>query len=150
MRSGIGIQRSWNGDGEQPPIKFTRFLDGDEHNFTADNCIEVSPYEWFSAPDGHGWCVTFAQAFSAQGGADDISLTGEEVAFVVNNFEALATFFAQGEDVPGKQCPHCKTVYAPKYTTFEEAKTTEPGSIWVEQHMTGFCSDKCWDEALDC
>jgi hypothetical protein len=49
---------------------------------------------------------------------------------------------------PGKRCPHCKTVYEPKYTTFEEAKAAEPESIYVEQHMTGFCSDKCWDEAL--
>ena len=49
----------------------------------------------------------------------------------------------------GKWCPHCKTVYAPKYKTFEEAKAAEPRSIYVEQHMTGFCSDKCWDEAFD-
>jgi hypothetical protein len=95
-----GVNRSWNGDGAQPPIKFTRFLDGDEHNFTADNCIEVSPYEWFSAPDGHGWCVTFAQAFSSQGGAEDISLTPDEEAFVLNNFAILAEYFAPHDSSP--------------------------------------------------
>lgn len=50
--------------------------------------------------------------------------------------------------VTGKPCPFCKTVYAPKYKTLEEAKTIEPGSIFVEQHMSGCCSDKCWDAAF--
>ena len=48
----------------------------------------------------------------------------------------------------GKQCPFCKTVYAPKYRTIEEAEAAEPRSIYVEQHITGYCSDKCWDDAL--
>eukprot|EP01046_Picozoa_sp_COSAG06_P071190 COSAG06_NODE_20254_length_802_cov_1.773826_2_plen_117_part_00 len=89
----VGVNRSWDGDGEQPPITFSRFLDGDEGNFMGDNCIEVTPYEWFSAPDGRDWCVPFAQDKGASP-AGDISLTGEEVAFVWNNFDALATFFA--------------------------------------------------------
>lgn len=89
-----GADRSWDGDGEQPPIMFYRFLDGCDYNFLANNCVAVTPYEWFSAPDGRDWCVPFTQEFSSQSGLKDISLTDEEEAFVRNNFEALAAFFA--------------------------------------------------------
>ena len=50
--------------------------------------ISVSPYEWFSAEDGHEWCVAFEQ-----GG--DIGLSANERAFVLNNFELLASHFAR-------------------------------------------------------
>ena len=88
-----GVNRSWDGEGEQPPLMFPRFLDGCDYNFSATNCIWVTPYEWFSAPDGHEWCVPFEQKSSTQGGADDISLTTDEAQFVLNNFEALAEYF---------------------------------------------------------
>ena len=95
-----GVNRSWNGDGTQPPITFKRFLDGDIHNFKGDNAVWVSPYEWFSAPDGRDWCVPFTQEFSSQGGAEDISLTPDEEAFVLNNFAILAEYFAPHDSSP--------------------------------------------------
>ena len=50
----------------------------------------------------------------------------------------------------GKRCPFCKKLYVPKYKTLAEAQAAEPGSIFAEQHISGFCSDKCWDDAFDC
>lgn len=88
-----GANRSWDGEGEQPPIEFTRFLDGCVDNYMTNNCVTVTPHQWFSAPDGHDWCVPFTQRFSAQGGADDISLTATEEAFVLENFGAFAKHF---------------------------------------------------------
>ena len=43
-----------------------------------------------------------------------------------------------------KTCPNCKKVYIPDFT-YEDAK---PGTIYKEQHITGICSDQCWDEFL--
>jgi len=43
-----------------------------------------------------------------------------------------------------KTCPNCGKVYEPDYT-YEGAKN---GTIYKEQHLTGICSDKCWDEYL--
>ena len=51
---------------------------------------------------------------------------------------------APHDSSPTKQCPLCKTVFTPKYKTHAEAQAAEPGSIYVEQHMSGFCSDSCW------
>ena len=50
--------------------------------------------------------------------------------------------------VPPKKCPHCKTTFTPKYKTHAEAQAAEPGSIYVEQHMSGFCSDTCWNALM--
>jgi hypothetical protein len=47
----------------------------------------------------------------------------------------------------GQACPICKTVYVPRYRTFEDANATEPGSIFTEQHISGICSDQCWGDA---
>jgi hypothetical protein len=43
------------------------------------------------------------------------------------------------------QCPNCKKVYKP---TFENKEDAPAGTIEKEQHITGMCSDKCWDEFL--
>jgi len=47
------------------------------------------------------------------------------------------------------QCPNCEQWYKPTFKTKEDAPQ---GSIGHEQHQTGICSDKCWDEYLgfDC
>jgi hypothetical protein len=50
--------------------------------------------------------------------------------------------------VPPKKCPLCKTTFTPKYKTHAEAQAAEPGSIYVEQHMSGFCSDTCWNSLM--
>jgi hypothetical protein len=50
--------------------------------------------------------------------------------------------------VPPMKCPHCKTTFTPKYKTHAEAQAAEPGSIYVEQHMSGFCSDSCWNSLM--
>ncbi len=42
-------------------------------------------------------------------------------------------------------CPNCGNTYRMKYRSKEDAPV---GSIWCEQHITGVCSDKCWDEFL--
>ena len=43
-----------------------------------------------------------------------------------------------------KMCPNCEKVYEPDYT-YENAPV---GTIYKEQHITGLCSDDCWDEFL--
>ena len=143
-----GVNRAWDGSGEQPPITFVRFLDGCDYNFLDGNCIKVTPYEWFSAPDGRDWCVPFAQAFSSQGGAEDISLTGEEEAFVLNNFAAFAEYFAPPATLPDtyvderrSYCESCDTYkkgvqwwtvsfQTRKHPLFENADGTTEGR-WV-------------------
>ena len=45
----------------------------------------------------------------------------------------------------GRPCPFCKTLYMPKYKTLAEAEAADPCSIFTEQHISGICSDKCWD-----
>jgi 8-oxo-dGTP pyrophosphatase MutT (NUDIX family) len=46
-------------------------------------------------------------------------------------------------------CIHCKRTYMPKYTTLEDAQANEEeGSIYAEQHLSGICSDECWDAAF--
>ena len=45
-----------------------------------------------------------------------------------------------------KFCIHCKQSYNPKYASLQEAQAKEErGSIYAEQHITGICSDECWD-----
>ncbi len=39
-------------------------------------------------------------------------------------------------------CPCCRRMYRPKYRSKEEAPE---GSIYREQHLSGICSDACWD-----
>ena len=40
----------------------------------------------------------------------------------------------------------CKQSYTPKYASLQEAQAKEePGSIYAEQHISGICSDECWD-----
>ncbi|MCL5252876.1 MAG: hypothetical protein M1351_02150 [Candidatus Thermoplasmatota archaeon] len=41
------------------------------------------------------------------------------------------------------RCPVCGKTYRPKYSKKEEAPE---GSIGREQHMSGICSDECWDK----
>jgi len=43
-----------------------------------------------------------------------------------------------------KQCPNCNRIYIPDFPTREESKT----AIQREQHQTGICSDKCWNQFL--
>eukprot|EP01043_Picozoa_sp_COSAG02_P022542 COSAG02_NODE_1175_length_14063_cov_24.197794_10_plen_188_part_00 len=64
------------------PLNFTWFVDGDDQNFVAGNCVEVTPYEWFSAANGRNWCVSW-----------DAALTDEEKAFVMDNFDLFAEHF---------------------------------------------------------
>ena len=40
-------------------------------------------------------------------------------------------------------CPNCGEHYRPMY---EEKRNAPRGTIWHEQHITGVCSQKCWDE----
>ena len=42
-------------------------------------------------------------------------------------------------------CIKCKQSYTPKYASLQEAQAKESGSIYAEQHITGICSDECWD-----
>jgi hypothetical protein len=120
-----GANRSWNGDGAQPPIMFTRFLDGDIHNFTGDNAVEVSPYEYFSAPDGRDWVVPFTQRFTPPG-VEDISLTLDEEAFVRGNFAALAEYFA-----PRASSPATIDTYVDERRSYcESCDTHKKGVQW--------------------
>ena len=43
-----------------------------------------------------------------------------------------------------KTCPNCKKNYVPDYS-YDDAKD---GTIFKEQHISGICSDGCWDEFL--
>ena len=67
------------------PLHFTRFLDGDDEHFVVGNCVETTPFEWLSAPDGRDWCVSW-----------DAALTDEEKAFVMDKFEDFAAHFRPG------------------------------------------------------
>ena len=43
-------------------------------------------------------------------------------------------------------CTKCHLSYTPKYASLQEAQAKEEtGSIYDEQHITGICSDECWD-----
>eukprot|EP01047_Picozoa_sp_COSAG01_P033728 COSAG01_NODE_2495_length_7577_cov_26.851565_3_plen_166_part_00 len=45
-----------------------------------------------------------------------------------------------------KFCIHCEQTYTPKYATLQDAQANEDrGSIYAEQHLSGICSDECWD-----
>ncbi len=70
------------------PLNFTWFVDGDDQNFDAGNCVEVTPYEWFSAANGRNWCVSWDHYVHA-----DAALTDEEKAFVMDNFDLFAAHF---------------------------------------------------------
>ena len=99
-----GASRSWGNLEEEERLEFTRFFDGDTYNFIASNVVGVLPYEWFSAEDGREWCVSFEQ-----GG--DIGLSAYERAFVLNNFELLASHFARLPVREGGPLPN-STYYA--------------------------------------
>lgn len=43
-------------------------------------------------------------------------------------------------------CPECGEAYEPDEDTFED---TKPNTIAREQHMTGLCSDDCWNDYLN-
>lgn len=47
-----------------------------------------------------------------------------------------------------KTCPNCGKVYETDFPTREEAVANGGTAIQKEQHQTGICSDKCWDEFL--
>ena len=47
-----------------------------------------------------------------------------------------------------KKCPNCGKVYETDFPTREEAVANGGNAIQREQHQTGICSDKCWDEFL--
>lgn len=52
--------------------------------------------------------------------------------------------------MPMRKCPHCKKFFLPNYLTKETARAavaTGYGDLMdVEQHISGVCSQKCWDE----
>jgi hypothetical protein len=53
----------------------------------------------------------------------------------------------EGPQIPTKLCINCKQTYSPKYATMQDALMHEgPGSIYSEQHLSGICCDKCWDQ----
>lgn len=44
-------------------------------------------------------------------------------------------------------CPNCDADYEPEFSTKEAAK--ENGDeVAVEQHITGLCSNECWNDYL--
>lgn len=45
--------------------------------------------------------------------------------------------------VATKICPVCGRRYRPMFERVEDAPE---GTIWKEQHITGICSDGCWDK----
>lgn len=48
------------------------------------------------------------------------------------------------EHYPGKiTCPCCGRTYKPKYRHKDKAPV---GTIFMEQHLSGICSDACWDK----
>ena len=47
-----------------------------------------------------------------------------------------------------KTCPNCGKQYETDYPTREDAVANNGTAIQKEQHQTGICSDKCWDEFL--
>eukprot|EP01043_Picozoa_sp_COSAG02_P053820 COSAG02_NODE_6000_length_3883_cov_1.367336_5_plen_179_part_00 len=97
-----------DGNGAQSPITFFRFEYNTDYAYEAPPFLKwkshrtptrVTPYEWFSAPDGRDWVVPFTQRFTAPG-VEDISLTPGEEAFVLNNFATLAEYFAPRDSSP--------------------------------------------------
>jgi len=44
-------------------------------------------------------------------------------------------------------CPECEEEYEPDFETKEEAKE-EGDDADIEQHITGLCSDDCWNAHL--
>ena len=55
---------------------------------------------------------------------------------------------AKGSQMTLKTCPNCGKVYETDFPTREEAVANGGTAIQKEQHQTGICSDKCWDEFL--
>ena len=53
-----------------------------------------------------------------------------------------------GSQMTQKSCPNCGKVYETDFPTREEAVANGGTAIQKEQHQTGICSDKCWDEFL--
>jgi sarcosine oxidase delta subunit len=47
-----------------------------------------------------------------------------------------------------QQCPNCGKKYETDFPTREDAVNAGGTAIQREQHQTGICSDKCWDEFL--
>jgi len=58
------------------------------------------------------------------------------------------TRYENGSQMTLKTCPNCGKVYETDFPTREEAVANGGTAIQREQHQTGICSDKCWDEFL--
>ena len=54
-----------------------------------------------------------------------------------------------GPQMAQKQCPNCGKVSRPT-SQLEDAVANGGTAIQKEQHQTGICSDKCWDEFWSC
>ncbi len=46
-------------------------------------------------------------------------------------------------------CRKCECHYTPKYATLAAAKKANDELIFEEQHLSGLCSDECWDKCSD-
>lgn len=55
------------------------------------------------------------------------------------------TATAAVEHRPVLHCPNCQEKYVAEYADPDDAP---PQSIGREQHMSGICSDECWNEYL--
>ena len=79
-----------------------------------------------------------------------VTLSSPSHFFVAASAEALADAIVAAGHIEkltsGKPCPSCQTLYMPKYKTLAEAQAADPRSIFAEQHISGICSDKCWDD----
>jgi sarcosine oxidase delta subunit len=53
---------------------------------------------------------------------------------------------AFGPQMVETQCPNCGKRYETDFPTREAAVAAGGTDIQREQHQTGICSDKCWDE----
>ena len=66
----------------------------------------------------------------------DIQITRAELRDLMNRETELLFLRTQ-------ICPVCHKHYTPKYKTKEEAPEE---TIWREQHISGICSQACWDK----
>ena len=122
------------------PLVFTRFLDGDDQNFDAGNCVEVTPYEYFSAANGRDWCVSWDHYAHA-----DFALTGEEKNFVVNSFDLFAAHFKPGASEARRLLDAATNNFVQgeigklraRIKTMEDAAAAQPvraaGSEWLQE-----------------
>ena len=123
-QAGANAMARCDGNGAQSPITFFRFEYNTDYAYEAPPFLKwkshraptrVTPYEWFSAPDGRDWVVPFTQRFTPPG-VEDISLTPDEEAFVLDNFATLAEYFAPRASSPAtyvderrSYCESCDT-----------------------------------------